>query len=215
MAGNIVKRSIELLEDVPEWTDLLKKWTVAEKMGLAWKRYDRLEWVHGANEQKMYGTIAMQRSHDLELRPKHHYPTSTRVPKNKGIRPVTSQPQPENGGGEQSEPTSAAPSPPQLMTEPSSVEGFLIRLTSQRGRGTRMGRMFYKRLYFSTHDQFLCFSRPAHAIPPPPPRMPMTEHSTIPSTRQITLKAFPIPYSCVRYRSRFSVGRFRRDGEVG
>ena len=75
VAGEIIARCMKMLEKDPEWTDVLEAWLRNEKMGLAWKRYDRLEWVHGANEQKMYGTIAMQRSHELELRPKQHYPT--------------------------------------------------------------------------------------------------------------------------------------------
>ena len=75
VAGEIIARCMKMLENDPEWANVLEAWLHNEKMGLAWKRYDRLEWVHGANEQKMYGTIAMQRSHELELRPKQHYPT--------------------------------------------------------------------------------------------------------------------------------------------
>lgn len=186
VAGNIIKRCIGMLESNPNWAEVFQKWSGAEKMGLAWKRYDRLEWVHGANEQKMYGTVGMQRSHDLELRPKQHYPTNIQLsdsragPRRHSINPGISQEH-------------------RFKTEPSPVEGFLIRLTSQRGRDRRMGRMFYKRLYFSTHDQFLCFSRPAYAIPPPPPRLPMTERSTIPSTRQIA-ENMPLIYAIVPFR---------------
>ncbi|KAI9793256.1 MAG: hypothetical protein M1816_000677 [Peltula sp. TS41687] len=181
VAGNIINRCMEMLESNPEWAELFRQWSSAEKMGLAWKRYDRLEWVHGANEQKMYGTVGMQRSHDLELRPKQHYPTNIKL----------------NGDSERRQSVTSQEHQP--MTEPSPIEGFLIRLTSQRGRDRRMGRMFYKRLYFSTHDQFLCFSRPAYAIPPPPPRLPMTERSTIPSTRQIA-ENMPLIYAIVPFR---------------
>ena len=147
VAGNIVKRCMTMLEDSPEWSHVLESWLKHERMGLAWKRYDRLEWIHGANEQKMYGTLAMQKTHDLELRPKHHYPTHVRT-----------------------------------MEEPTPVEGFLIRLTSQKGRDQRFGKKFSKRLYFSTHNQFLCYCKPGKAIPPPPPKF-QADHSGNPTTK--------------------------------
>lgn len=53
-------------------------WAKYEKMGLAQKSYDRLEWVGGANEQRLHGTISMQKTHELELQPKHHYPTTVK-----------------------------------------------------------------------------------------------------------------------------------------
>lgn len=155
VAGNIIQRCMEMLSEVPEWADVLETWLQHEKMGLAWKRYDRLEWVHGANEQRMYGTIAMQKSHELELRPKQHYPT------------VVSLPDGSN------------------MEEPPPLEGFLVRLTSQKGHVRRYGKMFYKRLYFSTQDQYLCYCRPALASPPPPPKLNFTKDSKIPSVRHI------------------------------
>lgn len=155
VAGTIMNRCMELLEESPEWANILEAWAKNEKMGLAWKRYDRLEWVHGANEQRMHGTIAMQKTHDLELRPKHHYPTTVKS---------------EDGGTKE---------------EPSPMEGFLVRLTSQQGRITRYGKMFYKRLYFATHNQYLCYCRPAKALPPPPPKLTLGSGSKIPSARHI------------------------------
>ena len=155
VAGLIIQRCMKMLEDSPEWVDVLEAWLKNERMGLAWKRYDRLEWVHGANEQKMYGTLAMQKSHDLELLPKQHYPTHTKV---------------------------------EDLEEPTPVEGFLIRLTSQRGRMQRFGKMYFKRLYFTTHNQFLCYCRPARAAPPPSPDMPLSENTKIPSASQIVDK---------------------------
>jgi hypothetical protein len=77
VAGKIVSKCLDMLQKGSEWADVLDTWSKTEKMGLAWKRYDRLEWIHGVNQQKMYGSMAMQRSHDLELRPKKHYPTYT------------------------------------------------------------------------------------------------------------------------------------------
>lgn len=136
IARRITDRCVEMLEDSPQWGDIVDVWTRNERIGLAWKRYDRLEWVHGANEKKMYGTIAMQKSHELELRPKLHYPTD--VKKKTGEK----------------------------LPEPAPVEGFLVRLTSQRGADQKLGKLFFKRLYFATINQFLVFARPAKAVPP-------------------------------------------------
>lgn len=178
VAGNIIKRCMAMLEKDSQWTAILQKWYATKtKMGLAWKRYDRLEWVHGAHEQKMYGTVGMQKSHELELRPKYHYPTTVPVSAGRHV-PAGG----DVGGGSSGAATDGGSKD---LTEPSAVEGFLIRLTSQRGKERQMGRMFHKRLYFSTHDEFLCFSTPANAIPPPPPRLPVTEQASVPSARQI------------------------------
>ena len=155
VAGKIVQQCLEMLEGDPEWTNVLEKWSDTSKMGLAWKRYDRLEWVHGVNEQKMYGSMAMSQSYDLELRPKQHYPTTTI-----GQRGVSHQ-------------------------EPPPVEGFLIRLTSQKGTHQRFGKTYYKRLYFSSHNQFLLFNRPAQATPPHPPRLRTISGKNVPSSRDI------------------------------
>lgn len=168
VANTIIKRCMKVLEESPQWGGVLDAWLKDEKMGLAWKRYDRLEWVHGANEQRMYGTIAMQKSYDLELRPKQHYPTKTKFDSGASIE------------------------------EPPPVEGFLIRLTSQKGRFKRLGKMFYKRLYFSTHNQFLCYCRPAKALPPPPPRLTLCGNSKIPSAQQI-INRTPLIYAIEPY----------------
>jgi len=168
VASNVIKQCMALLEGSPEWASILEAWSKDEKMGLAWKRYDRLEWIHGINERKMYGTLAMERSHVLELRPKQHYPTTVRT----------------KSGDD--------------LEEPAAVEGFLVRLTSQRGRDQRFGKMYFKRLYFSSHNQYLCFCRPAKALPPPPPKLPMTEGSKIPTASQIVDK-IPLIYAINPY----------------
>lgn len=168
VAGKIIQRCMEMLTDFPEWSDVLQTWLQHEKMGLAWKRYDRLEWVHGTNEQRMYGTIAMEKSHDLELRPKQHYPTNVSL---------------QDGSH---------------MEEPPPLEGFLVRLTSQKGHVRRFGKMFFKRLYFSTHDQYLCYCRPALASPPPPPKLNLTKDFKIPSVRQI-INHTPVVFSVNPY----------------
>lgn len=167
-AGRIVDRCMDMLGSSPEWGDIVRAWSQRGLVGLAWKKYDRLEWIHGANERKMYGTMAMTKSHDLELRPKQHYPTAVG----------------KKGGDE--------------MIEPPPVEGFLIRLTSQRGLDQKLGRLFYKRLYFSTHNHFLIFNRPAAADPPPPPRLPMQQDHRIPTAHEIADK-IPLIYSVNPY----------------
>jgi len=168
-ATKIIKRCLHLLEASPEWKDILHIWAKGQRIGLAWKRYDRLEWIHGANERKMYGTMAMMKSHDLELRPKEHYPTSTATRRKH-----------------------------KQLTEPAPVEGFLVRLTSQKGIHQRMGKMFFKRLYFSTYDHYLTFSRPGKADPPPPPDSSATDRTKIPNAHQIAGK-IPIIYSVNPY----------------
>lgn len=164
VAANIMKRCMEMLDKCNEWQAVIKNWELHERIGLAWKRYDRLEWIHGANEMKMYGTIGMEKTHELELRPKQHYPTTTHCTRE------------------------------QTVTEPVPVEGFLVRLTSQRGIDQKLGKLFFKRLYFSTHDQFLVFNRPGKADPPSPPKMPGADDTTVPSAREIADK-IPIVYS--------------------
>jgi len=151
----IIRGCMEMLEGRSEWAEVLRAWSKTEKMGLAWRRYDRLEWVLGSNEENMYGTMAMQSSHELELRPRHHYPT------------VIKQ------AGKKEE-------------EPAPVEGFLIRLTSQKGVHQKKNKMFFKRLYFFTQDHYLLFCRPAKAYPPTPPKLvPMGQDEGVPSYREI------------------------------
>ncbi|KAG0128010.1 hypothetical protein HOY82DRAFT_623252 [Tuber indicum] len=166
VAKNLLNRSMQLLGGVKEWGDIIEHWKRSERMGLAWRRYDRLEWVHGVNEHRMYGTMAMQKTHELEIRPKTHYPTATRV------------------DGEE-------------MTEPAPVEGFLLRLTSGRGRQKRLGGPFYKRLYFTTHDNLLCFCKPARALPPPPPKLRVNT-GVIPKLSEIK-DEIPLIYAVAPY----------------
>ncbi|KAF1811605.1 hypothetical protein P152DRAFT_508126 [Eremomyces bilateralis CBS 781.70] len=156
VASQIVSRCLILLKESSQFRDVMEVLAGEDRsFGLAWRRYDRLEWIHGANERKMYGTLAMIKSHDLELRQKRHYATTVRV----------------NGG--------------EFITEPLPVEGFLVRLTSQRGVHQRMGKLFHKRLYFSTHDEFLVFNRPAKVVPPPPPTLAESRSTEVPASEEI------------------------------
>lgn len=46
-ARQLVKRSVKLLECEKDWKEVLEYWKKNEVLGLAWRRYDRLEWVYG------------------------------------------------------------------------------------------------------------------------------------------------------------------------
>lgn len=47
VAKNLLDQSMGMLEGVKEWADIVEHWKTDERMGLAWRRYDRLEWIHG------------------------------------------------------------------------------------------------------------------------------------------------------------------------
>ncbi|KAF8457569.1 Pleckstrin homology domain-containing protein [Kalaharituber pfeilii] len=155
IAGDLIMKSMDMLRKCHQWDGLLDKWMREERMGLAWRKYDRLEWIHGVNEQRMYGTIGMQRTHVLELRPKIHYPTETKV-----------------ASGEK-------------MIEPAPVEGFLVRLSRGTGRHRQYPNLYFaKRYYWSVHDNLLCFCRPARALPPAPPKLNVHD-GVVPPTSQL------------------------------
>src|SRR4029077_9016373 len=102
-------------------------------------------------------------SHDLELRPKHHYQTSVK-----------------HSGDSREE-------------EPPPVEGFLIRLTTQRGTEQRMKKMFFERLYFFTQSHYLFFCKPVKAVLPHPPNLRVTDSNAVPSSQEI-LDRMPLQY---------------------
>jgi hypothetical protein len=122
VAQELVRRCLDQLQDAPEWADVLGTWMKDQRIGLAWKRYDRLEWIHGANERKMYGTIAMLKSHELELRPKTHYPT-TAVTRKK--HKTLTEPVAVDGAAWASEATRTHVSQATLFRKPRSVSDLL------------------------------------------------------------------------------------------
>ena len=83
------------------------------------------------------------------------------------------------------------------MTEPCAVEGFLIRLSSSKGRQERLGRLFQKRLYFMTHDRFLFFCRPSKAMPPAPPKS-LLRGGVLPPPEELG-KEIPLIYGVTPY----------------
>src|SRR5947207_5220225 len=83
------------------------------------------------------------------------------------------------------------------LVEPVPVEGFLIRLTAATGRQTRFGKLVFKRLYFTSHDNLLFFCSPSKAAPPPPPKMhpvPSTEADDLEGTNDMPLMWATTPY---------------------
>lgn len=111
----LLQRAIESVSEIDELKEMIEReWSGQVKLGLAWKRYDRLEWVFDANESQFQSSWAMARTHDLELRPKSAY-----------ARPVVF----EDG---------------KEMDEPCPVEGFLIRHSSWSGEAKANKLFFRK-----------------------------------------------------------------------
>lgn len=152
------------LVSLPGIRDSFVSMIAAQKVGLAWRRYDRLEWVREITDSSIQAGWVLTATHDLELRPKAPYPTI--VTFEDGTR----------------------------MDEPVPIEGFLLRLTRWNGKSMRgnkvhshhhehqdrlhqdaskfdeqVHKLFYKKLYFHTHDNLLFFSKPLRAVPPAPP----------------------------------------------
>ncbi|KAK9452893.1 Pleckstrin homology domain-containing protein [Dipodascopsis uninucleata] len=136
----IVKTAFDLLRRVPDFRNIVKRWQESDDhMSLAWRRYDRIEWAPEMTAEHMYAAWSLRRTHELELRPKVHYPTSAIIPTDRS----------------------------KSIAEPPPIEGFLIRLTQYSGTQKQFGRLFFKQFYFMTHDNLLLFCRPHHASPPP------------------------------------------------
>jgi hypothetical protein len=45
VAQSLIRKCLDQLQGAPEWGDILDSWTKHQRIGLAWKRYDRLEWT--------------------------------------------------------------------------------------------------------------------------------------------------------------------------
>ncbi|KAK9467251.1 Pleckstrin homology domain-containing protein [Lipomyces arxii] len=134
----IISTALDILDRVEAYREQVSFWREHEQLSLAWRRYDRIEWVHDVNEQHMYAAYSLRKTHELELRSQVHYPTFAPNPAERA----------------------------KSLVEPPPLEGFLIRLTQHSGASTKLGRLFYKQFYFMTHDNMLLFCKPDHATPP-------------------------------------------------
>jgi hypothetical protein len=83
------------------------------------------------------------------------------------------------------------------LSEPVPIEGFLIRLTAANGRQARFGKLFYKRLYFTSHDNLLFYCSPAKAAPPPRPKMLQIPNS---ETDSDETKDMPLIWASTPYK---------------
>lgn len=122
-------------------TDILNALGI-NKLGLSWRRYDRLEWMDQGNEESIYYHWVLSNSHELEMRIKKPY--NSFVTFEDGVE----------------------------MEEPIPIEGYLLRLTTWTGRVTRyrghLNRHFYETLYFHTHDNLLFYSKTKNSMAPHP-----------------------------------------------
>ncbi|CAI2176254.1 11906_t:CDS:2 [Funneliformis geosporum] len=139
-AEEVTKLVLDELSGEPEWEDVLIEWLKSCDLRLCWKRYDRLEWIvwEKNEEGKARNDLLacpqfIEATHQLQLRPTEHYPTFVHL------------------------------SDGTILYEPPPVEGYLIRVTNNKGLRKP------KRLYFTSHDHYLFLLKPFAASPPPPP----------------------------------------------
>ncbi|CAI2183773.1 16620_t:CDS:2 [Funneliformis geosporum] len=132
---NIVLNELNYLT---EQNDVLDKWKKSKELRLCWKRFERLEWI---DEKDVLNDLLkspqfIEQTHQLQLRPIEHYPTSVKF---------------KDGT---------------ILTEPPSIEGYLIKITNDRGQTIKS-----KRLYFASQNNYLFFMNQFNASPPPPPNV--------------------------------------------
>ncbi|KAG5358187.1 Meiotically up-regulated gene 56 protein [Yarrowia sp. B02] len=139
----ITEKALKALADNPRFKTTVEDWVKNKRVGLGWRRYDRLEWVQGFGEQELHGSWALNRTHDLELRVKEHYGDKITI---KGEELV--EPTPIEGH----------------LVRLKSWNNQLGTFSKKQG----IGKLLYKNLYFSTHDYFLFFAKPGNAILPLP-----------------------------------------------
>lgn len=138
----VTEKALKALLENPRFKPTIEDWVKNKRVGLGWRRYDRLEWVQGFGEQELHGSWALNRTHDLEMRVKEHYGDKVTI-----------------GGEELEEPT---PIEGHLVRLKSWNPGKLSK------KNNALGKLLYKNLYFSTHDYFLFFAKPGNAILPLP-----------------------------------------------
>ncbi|GBB85275.1 hypothetical protein RclHR1_11830006 [Rhizophagus clarus] len=139
-AEEVTRLVLDELSGEPEWEDILNEWLKSCDLRLCWKRYDQLEWIvwEKNEEGKVRNDLLacpqfIEGTHQLQLRPTEHYPTSVYL--SDGTK----------------------------LIEPPPIEGYLVRVTSNKGKWKP------KRLYFTSHDYYLFFLKPFETSPPPQP----------------------------------------------
>ncbi|ODQ65736.1 hypothetical protein NADFUDRAFT_82714 [Nadsonia fulvescens var. elongata DSM 6958] len=131
----------------PEFRSIIDRWLKEEKLGFCWKRYDRLEWAQKShNYKEIRSSDIMTRIYDLQLRT---------------IKPAPTDVTYENDDSSDSNGNKGV-----KISEPIPIEGYLHRLTSINGKSRqRWGKLYARKLYFSTHDNLLFFTRPSQVTP--------------------------------------------------
>jgi len=96
--------TIKLLKTVGYKKDDLQKFVGGRKYGLAWRHYDRIEWMAESNEEGIYYHWVLLDSYELEMRAKEYFAYNVIFDDNT------------------------------TMEEPTPIEGFLVRLTTWSGK---------------------------------------------------------------------------------
>jgi hypothetical protein len=130
MIGEVLK-AVSQMDHVKRYIDT--NWQGSFKAGIAWRRYDRLQWIVDLHESQIQVSWCMFDTHDLELRLKVSY-----------SRPVHFEETNDK------------------MDEPTPVEGFVERLTTWTGgpRKQNINRRTYLHshdnlLFYSLTDKLL------------------------------------------------------------
>ncbi|ODV91787.1 hypothetical protein CANCADRAFT_30113 [Tortispora caseinolytica NRRL Y-17796] len=71
----LINRVLAHVSRLPQFESAVKTFLLKESVGLAWKRFDCLEWVYGPFSERILGTRALREQYNLELRARVHYPT--------------------------------------------------------------------------------------------------------------------------------------------
>ncbi|KAK4056605.1 hypothetical protein OIO90_002453 [Microbotryomycetes sp. JL221] len=154
--SKVIDFCMQRLLSIPDFRDVCEQHLRGETtpVALAWRRGKFLDWVKTGPDEDDWGTVcglAHRQMHPepvLELRLALHASTTVRVPSTT-----------RNG-------------PTIRLSEPPSVEGFLIRFRKNQVN---------ERVYVSSHDGFLFICRPssAHAPEPPTPVVEGTDNPAV------------------------------------
>ncbi|CAB4381650.1 unnamed protein product [Rhizophagus irregularis] len=139
-AEEVTKLVLDELSGEPEWEDILNEWLKSCDLRLCWKRYDQLEWI--VWEKNEEGKVR----NDLLACPQFIEGTHQLQ-----LRPTEHYP------------TFVYLRDGTKLFEPPPVEGYLIRVTNNKAKWKP------KRLYFTSHDNYLFFLKPFATSPPPQP----------------------------------------------